>query len=90
VNIRTHATQSARVAGNTNVVSDRFVSRAIFCIVSSSMPDASGNTASALPSSGWRVKTSTMLYRYDFRLAVNGGDIVSRPATADRVMSSTE
>ena len=59
VKIRTRATQPGRVAGRTNVVSDRLSSRASFCIVPSSMPDASVKTARALPSRGRSVNTST-------------------------------
>jgi hypothetical protein len=44
VNIRTRATQVGFVGGKTNVVSARFISRAIFCIVWPSSCDAPVNT----------------------------------------------
>jgi hypothetical protein len=59
VNMRTRAAQSGRVAGSTNAVSVRFSSLAIFCIVSVSNSDASGNTANELPDKGSVVKTFT-------------------------------
>ncbi len=59
VKMRTPAASEARVAGTTKTVSERFISRAIFCIVTSSRPEASGNTARGFPSRGWVVNTST-------------------------------
>jgi hypothetical protein len=47
------------VAGSTDAVSVRFSSLAIFCIVSASNFDASGNTANELPDKGSVVKTFT-------------------------------
>ena len=46
VKIRTRASVPGVSAANTNVVSEKFISRAIRCIVSASSPAASGNTAS--------------------------------------------
>jgi len=59
VNMRTRAAQSGRVAGSTNAVSVKLSSLAIFCIVSASNSDASGNTANELPDKGSVVKTFT-------------------------------
>jgi len=59
VKIRTRAAQSFRTEGKTKVVSKRFSSRAIFAIVMSSSPVASGKTAREFPSKGRSVKTST-------------------------------
>src|SRR6202050_2707531 len=56
VKILTFATQSNRDAENTKVVSDRLRSLALLCIVSSSRPDASGNTAQEFTSHGRSVK----------------------------------
>lgn len=64
VKMRNRATQSGRVAGRTNTVSDRFSSRAMFCIMPSSSAFASINTASGFPSRGRWLKTSTTWYRY--------------------------
>jgi hypothetical protein len=47
--------------GKTKLVSDRFVSRAIACMVESSMPRASTSTAQALPASGVEVNASTQM-----------------------------
>src|SRR2546428_4348884 len=47
------------VEGKTNVVSERFISRAIPPISTAERPVALGNTASGLPVSGVSVKTST-------------------------------
>ncbi len=42
-----------------NVVSEKFISRAIFCISSDGMSRPSSTTASWLPASAFSVKTST-------------------------------
>ncbi len=59
VKIRTRAAQSERVGGSTNVVSERFISRATACISSSARPRPSRTTASGLPESARSVNTST-------------------------------
>ena len=52
VKIRTRAAQSFRPEGKTKVVSERFSSWAVFAIVMSSSPVASGKTAREFPSKG--------------------------------------
>jgi hypothetical protein len=52
VKMRTRASVSGASARNTNVVSGRAISFAIRCIRRSSMPAASGNTASWMPANG--------------------------------------
>src|SRR5580765_5443257 len=68
VKILTRQSVSARSAGRTNVVSEKFISFAIACIVSGASPRASSMTASWLPPKRWSVKTSRCRYRYDFML----------------------
>ena len=51
---------ASRADGSTNVVSDRLNCSASACIVCSSMPRASSNTASGLPASASSAKTLTM------------------------------
>ena len=46
------------VGGSTNTVSERFISRAIFCISQTSRPSASGITATGFPPKTVSVKTS--------------------------------
>src|SRR5713101_4740246 len=61
VKMRTRTPRSRSVAGSRgkmNVVSDRFISRAMACISSPLRPLLSENTASGLPWSGWEVNTS--------------------------------
>jgi hypothetical protein len=57
VKIRIRACPPAS-AGSTNTVSDRFISRARFCIVASSTSRPSVKTASWFPVSGVSVNTS--------------------------------
>ena len=61
VKIRTRTPRSRSLAasrGKMNVVSERFISRAMACICESSSPRASGYTARELPSKGREEKTS--------------------------------
>src|SRR5262249_30719951 len=60
--MRTRAVASSRVAGSTNVVSDRFICRASACIAASDSPRASSNTHSGFPEnrSSSTVNTLTM------------------------------
>ena len=58
VKMRTRAL--ARSEGRTKVVSDRLNCSASACIVASSIPRASSNTASGLPASGASANTLTM------------------------------
>ena len=46
VKIRIRTSVSARSDGNTNVVSEKFISLAIACMVAAANPRPSGNTAS--------------------------------------------
>ena len=65
VKIRSAATQSGRDGGKRNTVSDKFISRAIFCMTASSSPRASRSTASGLPANTRSVNTSTCTKRYE-------------------------
>ena len=58
VGVKNRTFRVATSESNTNVVSERFISRARACMVLASSPVPSGNTASALPVRGTRVKTS--------------------------------
>ena len=58
VKIRIRMSVPAHSTGRMNVLSEKFISRAMRCIVAVSSPCASVNTASWFPSSGSRVKTS--------------------------------
>jgi len=52
VKIRIFTTAALSVGGNTNTVSERFISRAICCNSTSVRPSASGNTATGFPPNG--------------------------------------
>ena len=58
VKMRIRTSVSGRSGGSTNVVSEKFISFAIACIVSVDSPRPSRNTASWLPPNRWSVKTS--------------------------------
>jgi len=59
VKILTRKSKSGDDGGNTKVVSDRFISRAMASSCSSVKPSASTNTASGLPVRARSVNTST-------------------------------
>ena len=63
VKIRTRASQSGRVGGSRNVVSEQFISRAMACISASESPAASNTTASGFPPKTRSVNTSTWTNR---------------------------
>jgi len=77
VKIRIRASVSGCSAGSTNVVSEKFISFAMACIVSAVRPRPSRNTASWLPPNSRSQKTSRCKYLYDFG-TVHGGPL--RPA----------
>ena len=58
VKIRMRTSVSGCSAGSMNVVSEKFISFAIACIVSEGRPRPSSTTASWLPLNRWSVKTS--------------------------------
>ena len=58
VKMRIRMSVSGRSFGRMNVLSEKFISRAMACMCAVSSPRASVNTASWLPSSGLAVKTS--------------------------------
>ena len=58
VKIRMRTSVPGVSGGSTNVVSEKFISFAIACIVSSASPRPSRKTASWLPPKRWSVKTS--------------------------------
>jgi energy-coupling factor transporter ATP-binding protein EcfA2 len=58
VKMRRRASVPGCSAGSTNVVSEKFISFAIACIVSVGSPRPSRKTASWLPPNKWSVKTS--------------------------------
>src|SRR5262249_38668811 len=64
VKMRRAAAPSAVAGGRRNTVSERFISRAICCMRSSSSPRPSRNTASGLPPNTRSVNTSTCSNRY--------------------------
>src|SRR5262245_58165512 len=68
--MRTRAAQSGRVAGRRNVVSERFISRAIDCISASVNPAASNTTARGLPPKMRSVNTSTWANLYSRRVVM--------------------
>ena len=59
VKMRTRAAQSPRVGFRRKVVSEQFISRAIFCITPPSGPSAPSTTASGFPPNTVSVNTST-------------------------------
>ena len=58
VKMRIRTSVPAVSGGSTNVVSEKFISFAIACIVSAESPRPSRKTASWLPPKRWSVKTS--------------------------------
>ena len=58
VKMRMRTSVSCRSAGSTNVVSEKFISFAIACIVADDRPRPSRNTASWFPPNSSPVKTS--------------------------------
>ena len=63
VKMRSLARLALSAGGNTNTVSDRLNSRAIFCIAGVSSPSGSSTTASGLPARRLSVNTSSVAKR---------------------------
>src|SRR5439155_5536670 len=67
VKMRTRAAWAGFSGGSTNVVSEKFISRAIRCMSRTDRSLPSRTTANWLPASGFSVKTSTMRSVGSFR-----------------------